>query len=129
MAGPEALARREAKPGRRIRRAAVCPSRPTGTVTANGITFSCSSGGSSTSPQYQWLPAGTAAGDDTSGIALISTGSEGSANFSPGAVLDGGGDAIVLGSYWDDVGSMSDFKSGLTACVDTSCDPVGGLQE
>jgi hypothetical protein len=104
-------------------------------VTANGITFSCSSGGSTTSPQYQWLPAGTAAGDDTSGIALTYMGSESSANFSPGAVLDGGGDAIVLGSYWDDVGSMDDFKSGLTACADTSCDPidgggdVGGLQD
>jgi hypothetical protein len=99
---------------------------PGGTVTVNGVVFSCSIDTATTSSPYQWAPAGTTDGDNTPGLSLTYSGFEDPANFSPGAVLDGGGNAMDLGSSWTDIGSMSDFQNSLTPCVDTSCDGVGG---
>ncbi len=97
------------------------------TVAANGVVFSCSSGGSSTGGNNVWLPAGTTQADSTPGLVTWYDGTQNPASFTTGATLlgDDNNDAWVLGSYWDDVGSFSDFHDGLTRCVDTSCSDLG----
>jgi hypothetical protein len=77
------------------------------------------------SPSSKTSPAGTT-DRETPGLDGYYDGSQAPGTFGVGATLiDESGDAWVLGSYWDDVGSFSDFLDGLTACVDTSCSPSG----
>lgn len=99
---------------------------PGDAIAVNGIVFSCSSGGAN--PDV-WIPAGTTS-TETPGLDGYYDGSQAPGTFGVGATLiDESGDAWVLGSSWDDVGSFSDFLGGLTECVDTSCSPGGvGLE-
>lgn len=74
-------------------------------VQSNGVTFSCSNGGSSPS----WVPTGQS-GEGIAVNAFYNPNTTGAYDYSPGATLQGdNGDAYSLGSFWADIGSWDNF--------------------